>query len=91
MKQINVCSKIRRLLTARFNGVLFKVTSSKYNQNTSSISIEFSNKNVSTTDVINYLRDNGYEHFSIITSCRLYTTVLAGYVSECNYSLAVFA
>ena len=38
-----------------------------------------------------YWKEKHYGHFSIITSCRLYTTVLSGYVSGCNYSLAVFA
>jgi hypothetical protein len=91
MKQSNSCSKIRRLLAARFDGVLFKVTSSKYDQNINNISIIFSNRSVSTTEVLGYLWDNGYDQFVVAAAGRLYTTVLVGYVSECNYSLAIFA
>lgn len=83
-------NKIRKLLVSKFDRNIFNVTSDKCRSNIGSIYIKFSVNSVKVIDVLNCLRDNGYDHFTMLSHTKEHV-ILSGYVSECNYSLAVFA
>ena len=84
------CNKIRKLLVSRFGSGIFNVTAEKRKSNVGSINIRFLAKRVATNEVLNYLWDNGYDHFIILPQIKE-SIILSGYVSERNYSLAAFA
>lgn len=82
--------RIRKLLVSKFGSGIFNVTTTNRGIGVGSVFVKFSTQKIPMESVVGYLRDNGHDNFMIFTQTKDMIT-LFGYISEHNYSIAVFA